>query len=238
MESFAEQFSASAAEKIRRQLQRILDSPDFHATDRQREFLKYVVTETLAGRNKEIKGYTVATSVFGRKEDFDQATDPIVSIQANQLRRSLERYYLVAGSQDPIVIDIPKGTYVPTFRDQTVVTTKAALGRKASDITIEDSWPTLLIRPLENLTGDPEKDFWGTGFATELAVEITRFQDIKVLCVGKDSDKTDSDGGARFGGGARVGRATGAGRGRLCVSTPPARHRRRRVGDRRLSLVR
>jgi len=89
LQPHAEQNPAPAAEKIQQQLQRILASPEFQATDRQREFLKFVVTETLAGRSYEIKGYTVATRVFGRKEDFDQATDPIVSIQANKLRRAL-----------------------------------------------------------------------------------------------------------------------------------------------------
>ena len=187
-----------SAEKIQHQLQLILDSPEFQATSRQREFLQFVVAETIAGRKLEIKGYTVATRVFGRKKDFDQATDPIVSIQANQLRRALERYYLVAGEQDPIRIDIPKGTYVPTFHEQTGMEIDATPGSKVSDIAIEDSWPTLLIMPFENLTGDPEKDFWGVGFATELAVEITRFQETKVLYVRKDSDKRASERGARF----------------------------------------
>lgn len=105
-----------AAEKILRQLRLILASPEFQATDQQREFLRFVVSETLAGKTHEIKGYTVATRVFGRKRDFDQATDPIVSIQANKLRRALERYYLIAGKEDPIHIDLPIGTYVPTFQ--------------------------------------------------------------------------------------------------------------------------
>jgi adenylate cyclase len=193
----AEHFPAPAAARIRRQLQRILGSPDFHATDRQRSFLQFVVKETLSGRSQEIKGYTVATQVFGRKGDFDQATDPIVSIQAGQLRRALERYYFAAGSQDPIRIDIPKGTYVPIFLEQTGVETDATAGH-ASNITMEDSWPTLLIRPFENLTGNPVKDCLGIGFATELAVEITRYQEIRALYVRNDSDRRDSHGGARF----------------------------------------
>ena len=111
------------ARTIQRQLSQIIASKEFHATERQREFLKFVVAETIAGRSDEIKGYAVATQVFGRSEDFDQATDPIVSIQANQLRRALERYYLVAGQNDPVRIDIPKGTYVPTFHGQIRVLT-------------------------------------------------------------------------------------------------------------------
>ena len=103
---------------IQSQLERIFASPEFQATNRQREFLQFVVAETIAGRSDEIKGYTVATQVFGRSENFDQATDPLVSIQANKLRRALERYYLVTGQNDPVRIDIPKGTYVPTFIEQ------------------------------------------------------------------------------------------------------------------------
>ncbi len=103
------------AELIRQQINRILTSPEFTATDVQKSFLTFVVETVLAGRSHEIKGYTVATQVFGRGEDFNQATDPIVSIQANKLRRALERYYLVAGQNDPVRIDIPKGSYVPHF---------------------------------------------------------------------------------------------------------------------------
>ena len=103
---------------VRRQMERVLSSPEFKATPAQRSFLTFVVEKVLAGQSADIKGYTVATEVFGRGEDFDQATDPIVSIHANKLRRALERYYLIAGPQDPIRIEIPKGTYVPVFRRQ------------------------------------------------------------------------------------------------------------------------
>jgi len=200
MEPCTEPFSASAAEEIRRQLQRILDSPDFQATERQREFLRFVVTETLGGRHEEIKGYTVATLVFGRNEDFDQATDPIVSIQANQLRRALERYYLIAGSQDPIRIDIPKGTYVPTFHEQTQVESdETAPSPKTPDVTLEASWPLVLIRPFQNMTGDPEFHYLSVGLATELAMEFTRYQEIRVLLANPEGDqRRASDKGARF----------------------------------------
>ncbi len=86
---------------FRGSFERILASPAFRATDAQKAFLEFVVKKMLAGESEEIKGYTVATRVFGRREDFDQATDPIVSIQANKLRRALEHYYLTAGKQGP-----------------------------------------------------------------------------------------------------------------------------------------
>ena len=90
----------------------------------------------------------MATQVFDRKKDFDQAADPIVSIQANKLRRALERYYLIAGTQDPVRIDIPKGTYVPTFCEQTGVESDlTSSSSKGSEIRFEGSWPSVLVRP-------------------------------------------------------------------------------------------
>jgi adenylate cyclase len=177
--SSAENISADVA---RSQLERILASPEFTATKSQRKFLNFVVLETLAGNSDEIKGFTVATRVFGRGDDFDQAIDPIVSIQANKLRRALERYYLVAGHKDPLRIDIPKGTYVPVFIEQSLHKPVAgSLSGTDKALIVEGSWPTILIRSFRNLTGDTALDWLGPGFASELRMEITRHQDIKVL---------------------------------------------------------
>ena len=54
-------------------------------------------------------------SVLGRDENFDPQVDPVVRIEASQLRRRLERYYLNGGVNSGIRIDLPKGSYVPTF---------------------------------------------------------------------------------------------------------------------------
>lgn len=102
-------------ENCRAQLERILKSAEFDATDRERRFLSYVVDETLAGRSSRIKAYSIAVEVFGRDASFDPQADPIVRVEAGHLRRAIERYYLTAGQTDPILISIPKGGYVPIF---------------------------------------------------------------------------------------------------------------------------
>jgi len=182
------------------QMNRILDSPEFKATDAQRAFLRYVVEKSLAGNADVIKGYTVATEVFGRNEDFDQATDPIVSIQANKLRRALERYYLVAGQNDPIRIDIPKGTYVPTFQGQSRRSRTEPLPGKRKTASGRDSgWPTILVQSFDNLTGNRDLDYMGIGIATEIALEITRYQEIRVLRQRPEAGhRRASDIGVRF----------------------------------------
>lgn len=104
-----------SADEITGQLERILSNPEFCVPERDRAFLRYVVSEALAGRADKLKAYCIATQVFARNETFDAQNDPVVRIEAGRLRRALERYYLVAGGADDILIDIPKGGYRPTF---------------------------------------------------------------------------------------------------------------------------
>jgi hypothetical protein len=168
---------------IRKELNRILSSREFEATGRMRDFLTFVVEEALAGRADQLKGYTIATKVFGRSSDFDAAQDPIVRIQAGRLRRALERYYLVAGGHDPIRIDIPKGRYVPFFVKQSVEASDTPASISGSDILIapSPSGPTVAVLPLTNLTADPDQLFFTFGLAEELVTELGRFQEIIVI---------------------------------------------------------
>ncbi len=99
----------------------IVASPYFEASERNKRFLRFVVTEALAGRADHIKAYTVATVVFGRDASFDPQTDPIIRIEASRLRRALEHYYLTGGRDAPVRIEIPKGSYVPVIVAQPVV---------------------------------------------------------------------------------------------------------------------
>ena len=97
------------------ELARVLGSADFDASERNRNFLRYVVDETLAGRSSRIMAYSIATSVFGRDERFDPQHDAIVRIEANRLRRALEHYYLTGGRDDPLKNRDFPGSYVPAF---------------------------------------------------------------------------------------------------------------------------
>jgi adenylate cyclase len=97
------------------ELARVLASPDFPATERNRRFLAYVVEKELAGLTNEITALLLGRLVFGRPESFDPNKDPIVRIEAGKLRRDLEVYYLKAGRASGLQIDLPKGGYRPVF---------------------------------------------------------------------------------------------------------------------------
>jgi adenylate cyclase len=166
---------------IRSQLERILDHPEFKATERMRNLLSHVVNETLAGNAAQLKGYTIATDVFGRGADFDSARDPVVRVQAGRLRRALERYYLVAGADDPVRIDIPKGCYVAVFSSGPAeVDSDAGTSGVAAQPGVAD-WPSVLVRPLGDCTNDPELVYLASGLATELAIELGNCGDLRVM---------------------------------------------------------
>ena len=103
-------------EEVRAELRRVVESPQFDCSERNRRFLEYVVEETLSGRADRIKGYNIATTVFGRDVSFDPQLDPVVRMEARRLRRSLERFYLTDGKNIGVKIELPKGGYVPLFQ--------------------------------------------------------------------------------------------------------------------------
>ncbi|UXT97961.1 hypothetical protein [Agrobacterium tumefaciens] len=100
------------------QLSRILRSKTFENSERLRKFLNYVVTETIEGREGKLKSYSIGIEVLNRNSDFDTAHDGIVRTTANRLRAALEKYYQTEGRDDPIVISLPRGRYLPVFIDK------------------------------------------------------------------------------------------------------------------------
>ncbi len=79
-----------------------------------RQFIGFVVNQTLAGEAETLKEYLVGVEVFGRA-DFDPRTDTIVRVEARRLRKKLEEYYAAEGRIDPVLITLPSGSYVPVF---------------------------------------------------------------------------------------------------------------------------
>ena len=106
------------AQAVRAQLERILASASFSEAERARNFLRFVVENALTGRVDSIKESVIAVEVLGRPPSFDSRTDPIVRVEAGRLRSRLSSYYQSEGAADPILIDLPKGGYVPRFEER------------------------------------------------------------------------------------------------------------------------
>lgn len=84
--------------------------------------LDFLVKTTLMGESIYLKETTIGVFVFGRRPDYDPKLDTIVRSQAWRLRAKLRNYYLSEGLQDPVIIEVPRGHYIPIFHLRQEVT--------------------------------------------------------------------------------------------------------------------
>jgi TolB-like protein len=175
------------------EVERLLASRDFDASDRNRRFLKFVVSAALEGHADQVKAYIIGTEVFGRGSGFDPQTDPIVRIEARRLRRSLEHYYLTSGRSDRVVISIPRGSYVPLF---SVAGLPAApvggvapgglpslIGsRPHGAVQPRDArGPALFVLPFEDDDDFTPEPSLARGLTREIISRLTRFEGLRVF---------------------------------------------------------
>ena len=97
----------------REELERVLSSSCFARSERVSKLLRFLVERQLEGRENELKESVIGVEVFGRRPDYNPKLDSTVRTEAVRLRERLGRYYATEGSQDPLVIELPKGGYVP-----------------------------------------------------------------------------------------------------------------------------
>ena len=102
-------------ESVGSQLERILGDPLFKKSQRLSQLLRFGVERVLAGSTAALKEYTVGVEVFERPADYNPSLDPIVRVMAGRLRSKLAEYYVDQGASDPILIEVPRGGYVPQF---------------------------------------------------------------------------------------------------------------------------
>ena len=106
---------AITAEEIRAAVERVVTSPGFRRSPQLVAFLRFVVESVLGGKAGYIKSYTIGVEALRRGEGFDPQIDPIVRVEAGRLRRALASYYAGEGARCSVTIEIPLGSYVPTF---------------------------------------------------------------------------------------------------------------------------
>ena len=185
----------SKAQAVRQQLERILGSPGFARNERLSRFLRFSVEGHLEGKDHELKESVIAIEVFGRRPDFDSRLDPVVRTEAVRLRARLDEYYIKEGKADALVIELPKGGYVPRFREveeERQGTAPITEGTRASfsarswlalalaclviGLAAAGWWwiqhgstpISIAVLPLENTSHDPANDYFADGLTDEL----------------------------------------------------------------------
>jgi TolB-like protein/Flp pilus assembly protein TadD len=177
----------SEAQAVHRQLERALTSSSFARSERLSRFLRFVVERHLAGHDSDLKESVIGMEVFGNP-DYDPKQDSTVRTEAGRLRARLAEYYLGEGSGDPVIIELPKGGYVPLIRrlEKAPAETKARPRRLwllaslvgcALALAAMGWWwwaqhktapIAIAVVPLENLSHDPTSDYFADGLTDEI----------------------------------------------------------------------
>ena len=211
--------------EIKDQLQLVLKSPGFASSERLKNFLEYVVEETLGGRGDKIKAYSVAVDLFDLGLDFDSSLNPSVRVAAGRLRNKLEHYYFTSKNEDKVKITIPKGGYLPSFSrlsgprqhdDKEMEPEPPVLElmeAEAGQGNVAGNRPTVIVMPFKSLSEQEHLKEFLAGLSEEIAIALTRFDELSVVNIqprgGKEPDlwETAEKINARFivGGSAQVG---------------------------------
>jgi hypothetical protein len=110
---------------VREQLKRLLAHPLFTNSKRYPVLLAYTVEQTLLGNAGELKERTIGIEAFGREPSYDANLDPVVRMTAAEVRKRLIQYYYSSEHAGELIIEMPVGSYVPTFREPVVPTNSA-----------------------------------------------------------------------------------------------------------------
>jgi hypothetical protein len=108
--------SMPTADAVMHALDKLLIGPQLVNAPRASRFLRFIVEAVLDGRGDSLKEYVIGVEVFDRQASFDPRIDTIVRVEAAKLRKRVREYYRGPGRRDLVVIELPKGGYVPQFR--------------------------------------------------------------------------------------------------------------------------
>ena len=103
-------------EQCFQEIERLTKSHSLHTSESLCKLLRYLAEHSLDHPGIALKEYQIATEVLGRPAGFDPQSDSTVRVQAGRLRVKLAEYYAHEGADDPILVEIPKGSYAINFQ--------------------------------------------------------------------------------------------------------------------------
>jgi hypothetical protein len=110
------------------QIQRIVSSRAFKTSEVHRNLVTYLAEKSLSGEAQNLKEYTVGLDVFGKPASYDPRQESVVRMHVGRLRQKLAEYYRTEGSNDSIIVDLPKGAFALTFAPRPVAGVVSADG--------------------------------------------------------------------------------------------------------------
>jgi hypothetical protein len=110
----------------RDELHRVLQSRHFAKAKKKSRFLEFICEQTFLGNAEKLNEYLIGVEIYERGPDFDPQEDPIVRVQAHEIRRALRQFYEEEGKDSAYRLDLPPGHYVPVFKKAETEPTRPA----------------------------------------------------------------------------------------------------------------
>ncbi|HEY1871427.1 MAG TPA: hypothetical protein VGG71_10225, partial [Chitinophagaceae bacterium] len=172
---------------VQKELEKITSSDVFKKSRLLIMFLTFIVEETLGGRGDEIKEYTIGRKALGKPADFNPQIDAAVRIHAGRLRRLLTEYYRTVRAEDNVLIEVPKGSYVPVFSDLLVedasaspIANKQPADKKNYNKTFHRK-VTIAVFPFKNHGQDRTEDLFFHDIGEQISIDLARFEHLAVI---------------------------------------------------------
>ena len=183
---------------LREELERVLASACFARSEGLSRLLRFLVERQLEGRGSELKESLIGVEVYGRRPDYDPKLDSTVRGEVTRLRARLSKYYSTEGGQDLLVIDVPKGGYVPGFQQPGAKPPAQRVSRKRLWLavglaafgaaaafgvwwTVRKNAPIpIAVLPLVKMSSDGASDYLADGLTSEIISELSIIEGLSV----------------------------------------------------------
>jgi hypothetical protein len=140
---------------------------------RASRFLRFVAESSLNGGGNGLKEYVLGVELFDGTASFDPRVDTIVRVEAVKLRKRIQEYY--RGPQRSVIIELPKGAYVPQFRLRASRIQSGSLSRdQAKPLSVA-------VLRFANLSQDPGQEYWSDGLTDEFTAALSRIGRIRTI---------------------------------------------------------
>jgi len=123
------------------EIDRLVNSHTLHGSESLCKLLRYLADHAIRKPGVALKEYQIATEVFGRPAEFDPQLDSLVRVQAGRLRSKIAEYYASEGAEDPMLVELPKGTYALSFHPATLSSKNLVRGMHEPDGDKDGSQP-------------------------------------------------------------------------------------------------
>jgi hypothetical protein len=100
-------------------VERIIATAPFQKSQRFRDLLRYLTEKSIHGKPGDLTETTIGMRVFNRPADYSPVEDSTVRVHIRQLRLKLHEYFDSEGRDEPLILEIPKGGFMPVFRPAT-----------------------------------------------------------------------------------------------------------------------